>query len=96
MGLYSNIHAKRERIKAGSGETMRKPGDKGAPTANNFKQAAKTADKMKAKSKSMVEKKTGEKYKSKAAMVKHEKKEGKKEMVKEYGMKAALAKMKKK
>lgn len=51
---------------------------------------------MKAKSKSMVEKKTGEKYASKAAMVKHEKKEGKKEMVKEYGMKAALAKMKKK
>jgi hypothetical protein len=43
MGLYSNIHAKRERIKAGSGETMRKPGDKGAPTASNFKKAAKTA-----------------------------------------------------
>jgi hypothetical protein len=51
---------------------------------------------MKAKSKSMVEKKTGEKYTSKAAMAKHEKKEGKKEMVKEYGMKAAMAKMKKK
>jgi hypothetical protein len=41
-GLYSNIHAKRKRIKAGSGETMRKPGSKGAPTANSFKQAAKT------------------------------------------------------
>ena len=93
MGLYSNIHAKRERIKAGSGETMRKPGDKGAPTASNFKQAAKTADKMKAKSKSMVEKKTGEKYTSKAAMAKHEKKESPKQMIKEYGMKAAMAKL---
>ena len=41
-GLYSNIHAKRKRIKAGSGETMRKPGSKGAPTAKAFKQAAKT------------------------------------------------------
>ena len=48
---------------------------------------------MKAKSKPMVEKKTGEKYASKAAMVKHEKKEGKKEMMKEYGMKAAMAKL---
>ena len=43
MGLYSNIHAKRERIKAGSGEKMRKPGQKGAPTAQAFKEAAKTA-----------------------------------------------------
>ena len=43
MGLYSNIHAKRERIKDGSGEKMRKPGQKGAPTANAFKAAAKTA-----------------------------------------------------
>lgn len=42
-GLYANIHAKRERIKAGSGETMRKPGTKGAPTAKAFKQSAKTA-----------------------------------------------------
>lgn len=41
-GLYANIHAKRERIKAGSGEKMRKPGTKGAPTAKAFKQAAKT------------------------------------------------------
>jgi hypothetical protein len=45
MGLYSNIHAKRERIKAGSGEKMRKPGEKGAPSAQNFKEAAKTAKK---------------------------------------------------
>ena len=44
-GLYANIHAKRKRIKGGSGETMRKPGSKGAPTAKNFRQAAKTAKK---------------------------------------------------
>jgi hypothetical protein len=42
-GLYANIHAKRKRIKAGSGEKMRKPGSKGAPTAKAFKQSAKTA-----------------------------------------------------
>jgi hypothetical protein len=46
-GLYANIHAKRERIKEGSGEKMRKPGTKGAPTAKQFKQAAKTAKKPK-------------------------------------------------
>lgn len=44
-GLYANIHAKRERIKAGSGERMRKPGTKGAPTSKAFKQSAKTAKK---------------------------------------------------
>lgn len=43
QGLYANIQAKRKRIKAGSGEKMRKVGSKGAPTAKNFKQAAKTA-----------------------------------------------------
>ena len=42
-GLYANIHAKRARIAAGSGEKMRKPGAKGAPTAKAFKQSAKTA-----------------------------------------------------
>lgn len=42
-GLYANIHAKRARIASGSGERMRKPGDAGAPTAGQFKQAAKTA-----------------------------------------------------
>jgi hypothetical protein len=42
-GLYANIHAKQERIKAGSGEKMRKPGAKGAPTAKQFKESAKTA-----------------------------------------------------
>ena len=42
-GLYANIHAKRKRIKAGSGEKMKKPGSEGAPTSKNFKDAAKTA-----------------------------------------------------
>ena len=46
-GLYANIHAKQERIKAGSGEKMRKPGAKGAPTAKDFKDSAKTAKKGK-------------------------------------------------
>ena len=44
-GLYANIHAKRKRIAAGSGEKMRKPGAKGAPTKANFKLADKTAKK---------------------------------------------------
>jgi hypothetical protein len=44
-GLYANIHAKKERIEKGSGEKMRKPGTKGAPTAKAFKQAKKTAKK---------------------------------------------------
>jgi hypothetical protein len=44
-GLYANIHKKRKRIKAGSGEQMRKPGSKGAPTAANFRRSAKTAKK---------------------------------------------------
>jgi hypothetical protein len=48
-GLYSNIHAKRKRIAAGSGEKMRKPGSKGAPTAGAFKAAAKTTKKRKPK-----------------------------------------------
>lgn len=44
-GLYANIHAKKARIAAGSGEKMRKPGSKGAPTAAAFKASAKTAKK---------------------------------------------------
>ena len=44
-GLYANINAKQERIKAGSGERMRKPGSKGAPTAAAFKRSARTAKK---------------------------------------------------
>ena len=44
-GLYANIHAKQARIKAGSGEKMNKPGTKGAPTAKDFKESAKTAKK---------------------------------------------------
>lgn len=45
QGLYSNIHAKRKRIAEGSGERMRKPGTKGAPTARAFKESKKTAKK---------------------------------------------------
>ena len=45
QGLYANIHAKRKRIKEGSGEKMRKAGSKGAPKASDFKAAAKTAKK---------------------------------------------------
>jgi hypothetical protein len=43
VGLYANVNAKRKRIAAGSGEKMRKPGTKGAPTAQAFKDSAKTA-----------------------------------------------------
>ena len=43
-GLYANIHAKQERIKHGSGEHMNKVGSKGAPTAKDFKESAKTAN----------------------------------------------------
>ena len=45
VGLYDNINAKRKRIAAGSGERMRKPGTKGAPTKQAFLQSAKTAKK---------------------------------------------------
>jgi len=45
VGLYANINAKKKRIAAGSGEKMRKPGQKGAPTAQAFIQSAKTAKK---------------------------------------------------
>lgn len=44
-GLYANIAAKRKRIAEGSGEKMRKPGTKGAPTAKAFRESAKTAKK---------------------------------------------------
>jgi len=47
QGLYSNIAAKRKRIAEGSGEKMRKAGSKGAPSAKDFKDAAKTAKKKK-------------------------------------------------
>ena len=47
MSLYANIHKKRKRIKAGSKETMRKPGTKGAPTDAAFAKAKKTAKKPK-------------------------------------------------
>lgn len=45
VGLYANINAKRKRIAAGSGEKMRKPGSKGAPTSQAFVKSAKTARK---------------------------------------------------
>jgi hypothetical protein len=45
VGLYANINAKRKRIAAGSKEKMRKPGAKGAPTAQAFIESAKTAQK---------------------------------------------------
>jgi len=44
-GLYENIHAKQERIAHGSKEHMRKPGSKGAPTAEAFRESAKTVKK---------------------------------------------------
>ena len=46
-GLYANINAKKERIKDGSGEKMRKLGTKGAPTKKDFVKSAKTAKKLK-------------------------------------------------
>jgi len=45
QGLYANINAKRKRIEEGSGEKMKKPGSKGAPTKKDFVDAAKTAKK---------------------------------------------------
>ena len=45
VGLYENIHKKQARIAAGSGEKMRKPGAKGAPTKTDFIKSAKTARK---------------------------------------------------
>lgn len=48
-GLYANINAKQDRIKAGSGEKMRQPGSKGAPTKQDFVQSAKTAQPPKKK-----------------------------------------------
>ena len=45
QGLYANVNAKQDRIKAGTREKMNKPGTKCAPTAADFRQAAKTAKK---------------------------------------------------
>jgi hypothetical protein len=45
VGLYANIAAKKKRIAAGSGEKMRKPGSKGAPTKADFIKSARTAKK---------------------------------------------------
>ena len=46
MSLYENTHKKRRRIARGSGERMKKRGEKGRPTAKDFENAAKTAKKM--------------------------------------------------
>ena len=74
-GLYSNIAAKRERIAEGSGEKMRKVGSKGAPTAEAFKQAAKTAKPKMAKGGDVVAKAPA-KQQAKVAKVRGEFKEG--------------------
>jgi hypothetical protein len=44
-GLYTNINAKKKRIEAGSGEKMNRVGSKAAPSAKDFREAAKTAKK---------------------------------------------------
>ena len=51
QGLYANINAKQDRIAAGSGERMRRPGSPGAPTAEAFRASARTAKKPKSKGK---------------------------------------------
>jgi hypothetical protein len=48
-GLYANINAKQKRIAAGSGEKMNKVGTKAAPSAADFRKAAKTAKPAKKK-----------------------------------------------
>ena len=55
-GLYANIQAKQKRIASGSEETMRKPGEEGAPGQDDFKKAAKTAKPASIKKKSPVKK----------------------------------------
>ena len=50
-GLWANIHAKRDRIAKGSGEKMRKPGSKGAPTAKALRDSQTSKNKLKIKSK---------------------------------------------
>jgi len=55
-GLYANIHAKRERIKNGSGEKMREPDSKGAPSAKDFADSAKTAGKRPTKYQNLKDK----------------------------------------
>jgi hypothetical protein len=53
-GLYANIHRKRARIKAGSGEKMKKAGEEGRPSAKDFKESAKTAKLPKKSRKQML------------------------------------------
>ena len=60
-GLYANIHAKQERIKHGSGETMKKPGSEGAPSAGAFAESAKTTAAAKTVRRSAAAKKAARK-----------------------------------
>ena len=48
-GLYRNVHRKQKRIKHGSGEHMRKPGEEGAPTEEAWRESKKTAKSWKDK-----------------------------------------------
>ena len=66
-GLYANIHAKQERIAKGSKEKMRKPGEDGSPSQDNFKKAAKTEKSAPAKK---AAKKTAVKPAAKTALKK--------------------------
>ena len=77
MSLYENIHKKRKRIAAGSKERMRKPGTKGAPSAQDFKDAAKTAGGKKKKKKSGGKKKMTYAKKRKTTTNKKKKTNGK-------------------
>ena len=61
-GLWENIHRKRERIKRGSGERMRKPGEKGAPSASDIK-AAGADDESKNTESSPKARRQGEEWK---------------------------------
>lgn len=79
-GLWDNIHAKRERIKEGSGERMRKPGSKGAPTAQDFKDAStkmKKGGEPKKEPKQIVKKEIAllKKADAPAKIIKHEERE---------------------
>ena len=77
MSLYENIHKKRKRIAAGSKERMRKPGTKGAPSAQDFKDAAKTAGGKKKKKNSGGKKKMTYAKKRKTTTNKKKKTNGK-------------------
>jgi hypothetical protein len=77
-GLWANIHAKRERIKRGSGERMRKPGEKGAPTAADFKASQKNEETEVKDSDDYKLSKNGKKVKAQKIVFKHGEDDGKK------------------